>query len=131
MLINKLVVINLFELNVDQHANAHFTTNLFVSSMELGPSNKEMRLSPPATQCPSIALKVIFKRVAIASFVLHVHQHANARIKNHLIFSKMELGPYLWPCFSSSGLSSTPRDWEVVPAGDRFLRNKRTHFQKR
>jgi hypothetical protein len=34
-------------------------------------------------------------------------------------------------CFSSCSLTSTLRDWAVVLAGARFLRNKRTHFQKR
>jgi hypothetical protein len=29
-----------FELNVDQHANAQFTINLLVSSMELGPCSQ-------------------------------------------------------------------------------------------
>jgi hypothetical protein len=65
-------------------------------------------------------------------FVLYVHQNAHAQFTSNDIVSRMERALFVTGVCSglgSCGLSSTPRDWAVTPAGTRFLRNKRTKFR--
>jgi hypothetical protein len=54
--INKLEVIDFFDLNVHQYALAQFTSYLFVSSMELGPR-------PPRNAFGAARHKIPFGRV--------------------------------------------------------------------
>jgi hypothetical protein len=61
--------------------------------------------------------------------------YMNIRTRNfpHVYFSAgWSMGPVCdrcLQCFSSFSLSYTLRDWEVVPAGARFLRNRLTIFR--
>jgi hypothetical protein len=67
--------------------------------------------------------------MVIDFFVVHVLLHADPKFTTHLFVSRMELGPAVCDrclqCFGSCSLSSTLRDWVVVSAGARFLKNKR------
>jgi hypothetical protein len=72
---------------------------------------------------------VIFRRVVIDIFFIEFTSTFESEIYHPLKCQQDELdcGRCLW-CFCNWSLSSTQRDWAVLPARARFLRNKRIHF---